>query len=121
MTAQCKKEEEEELEINMEDKMVEVFCVHHDQDQGIHEPSFSGLEVGKVDDGKKDTWVLAIILLCVSLVLLIAGVVKVLCQTKKTEMREQLVRNIKESLEPQHKEDTLSSEGGGVIEWTIKF
>ena len=118
MTGQCQEEEEE-----LDDKMVEVFCVHPDQDQGqgIHDPLFSGLEVGKVNDGKKDTWVLAIILLCVSMVLLTAGVVKVMCQNKKTEVREQLLKNIQDT---QNKAYTLSSQeggGGGVIEWSIKL
>jgi len=117
MTGQCPEEEEMDLEV----KMVEVFCVHPEQDQSIHDPFFSGLEVGKVIDEKKDTWVLAIILLCVSLVLLTVGVVKVMCQNKKTDMREQLVRNCQDT---QNKVYTLSSQeggGGAVIEWSIKL
>ena len=101
----------------MNNKMVvEVFCVHQEQSKDIHKSNFTGLEVGKVDNVKTDTWVLAIILLCVALVLLTVGVMKVVCQNKKTKMREQLVMSMKET-----KTDSHSSKDGESVEWSIKL
>ena len=112
---------------------MEVFC-SHDQDGLIPHLSFgTNTEMDKVvEGGKEDTWVLAIILLCFSVLCLTAGVI---CLNKKTKSREQLVRNIQQISAPVKKSSKLSSptnevpsihqecdsDKNSVIEWSIKL
>ena len=124
--------------VNYDDgnRLLEVFCLHAEKDL-IPNLSFeTKTEVDKgVEVGKEDTWVLAIILLCFSILCLTAGVVRVICSNKKTKGREQLVRNFQKSLATVKKASKLSPtnnevqsihqecvyDKNSVIEWSIKL
>ena len=115
---------------------MEVFC-SRDQEGSVPHLSFgTNTEMDKVvEGGKEDTWVLAIILLCFSILCLTAGVVRVVCINKKTKSREQLVRNIQEGLVQVKKASVLypptnevpsihqecDYDKNSVIEWSIKL
>ena len=89
--------------------LLEVFCLHAEKDLIPHLSFVTNTEVDKVvEGGKEDTWVLAIILLCFSILCLTAGVVMVICSNKKTKGREQLVRNLQKSLATVKKASNLS-------------
>ena len=117
-------------------RLLEVFCLHAEKDSIPHLSFVTNTEVDKVvESGKEDTWVLAIILLCFSILCLTAGVVRVVCINNKAKSREQLVRNIQESLAPVKKASKLSPpmtevpsihqecdyDKNSVIEWSIKL
>ena len=129
-TIQC----EEMVTYDDGNHLLEVFCLHAEKDLIPHLSFVTNTKVDKVvEGGKEDTWVLAIILLCFSILCLTAGVVRVVCLNKRTKSREQMVRNIQESLAKKASVLSPSSnevpnihqecdyDKNSVIEWSIKL
>ena len=95
--------------------MIQVFCVHSDTSGTL----LPGVEEGHMVVGeKKDTRVLAVILLGFSVVFLVAGAVIALCQNKKR--RRHFLKNIQKNVASRKKEDMFSCQEE-CIEWSSKL